>query len=125
MRDGINCLKNSITGTFSNEISYHQRCWLKYVGAYQKKSVELKFPLQHEATLQEAQTMFLDHAHQVIFDDQEISTLQGQLRDYKGIVGTYAIYTYIVGQVVLCEGDVNVKIWCWHRFLCSSSEKSE
>ena len=124
MRDQINCLINSVTDPFSSEIRYHQRCWLKYVGAYQKMSVEQKLPLLHEVTLREAQTMFLDHACQVIFDDHEIRTLQGLLRDYKSIVGTYGLPT-IGGQVELCEGDVNARVWCWHRLLCFSSEKSE
>ena len=35
-------------------------------------SVEQKLPLLHEVTLREAQTMFLDHARQVIFDDHEM-----------------------------------------------------
>ncbi len=54
-------------------------------------SVEQKLPLLHEVTLREAQTMFLDHAHQVIFDDHEIRTIQGLLRDYKSIVGAYGL----------------------------------
>ncbi len=91
MRDRINCLINSITDPFASEIRYHQKCWLKYVGAYQKMSVEQKLPLLHEVTLREAQTMFLDHARQVIFDDHEIRTIQGLLRDYKSIVGAYGL----------------------------------
>ncbi len=91
MRDRINCLINSTTDPFASAIRYHQKCWLKYVGAYQKMSVEQKLPLLHEVTLHEAQTMFLDHARQVIFDDHEIRTIQGLLRDYKSIVGAYGL----------------------------------
>ena len=36
MRDRINCLIDSITDPFSTEIRYHHRCWLRYVGAYQR-----------------------------------------------------------------------------------------
>ena len=75
MRSGINCLIDSITDPFSTE------CWLKYVGQYQKMSVEEKLPLMHDVTYREAQTMFIDHVHQVVFVDHEIITLQGLLRE--------------------------------------------
>ena len=91
MRDRINCLTDSITDPFSTEIRYHHRCWLRYVGAYQRMSDEEKLPYLHEVTLREAQTMFIDHAREVIFCDHEIRTLQGLLRDYKSIVGMYGL----------------------------------
>ena len=91
MRDRINCLIDSITDPFSTEIRYHHRCWLRYVGAYQRMSVDEKLPYLHEVTLREAQTMFIDHAREVIFCDHEIRTLQGLLRDYKSIVGMYGL----------------------------------
>lgn len=75
MRDRINCLIDSITDPFSSEIRYHHKCWLKYIGTYQKMSIEQKLPLLHDVTLREAQTMFLDHARHVIFTDHEIRTL--------------------------------------------------
>ena len=37
--------------------------------------------------------MFIDHARQVIFGDNEIRTLQGLLREYKTILGTYGLPT--------------------------------
>ena len=54
-------------------------------------SVEEKLPYLHEVTLREAQTMFIDHAREVIFCDHEIRTLQGLLRDYKSIVGMHGL----------------------------------
>ena len=91
MRDRINCLINSITDPFSTEIRYHHKCWLKYIGQYQKLSAEEKIPLMHDVTFREAQTMFIDHARQVVFVDHEIITLQGLLREYKNIMGTYGL----------------------------------
>ena len=41
MRDRINCLIDSISDPFSTEIRYHHKCWLKYIGQYQKMSVDL------------------------------------------------------------------------------------
>ena len=91
MRNRINCLIDSITYPFSTEIRYHHKCWLKYVGQYPKMSVEEKLPLMHDVTYREAQTMFIDHVRQVVFVDHEIITLQGLLREYKSIMGTYGL----------------------------------
>ena len=91
MRDRINCLIDSITDPFSTEIRYHHKCWLKYIGQYQKMSAEEKLPLMHDVTYREAQTMFIDHVRQVVFVDHEIITLQGMLREYKNIMGTYGL----------------------------------
>ena len=91
MRDRINCLIDSISDPFSTEIRYHHKCWLKYIGQYQKMSVEEKLPLMHDVTYREAQTMFIDHVRQVVFVDHEIITLQGLLREYKSIMGTYGL----------------------------------
>ena len=93
MRDRINRLIDSITDPFSTEIRYHHKCWLKYIGAYQKISVEQQHNLLNDVTFREAQTMFIDHARRVIFEDHEIRTLQGLLHDYKTIVGTYGFPT--------------------------------
>ena len=41
MRDRINCLIDSISDAFSTEIRYHHKCWLKYIGQYQKMSFDL------------------------------------------------------------------------------------
>ena len=49
---------------------------------------EQKLPLLNNVTFREAQTMFVDHARQVVFVEHEIRTLQGLLRDYQTIVGT-------------------------------------
>ena len=54
-------------------------------------SVEEKLSLMHDVTFREAQTMFIDHARQVVFVDHEIITLQGLLRKYKNIMGTYGL----------------------------------
>ena len=54
-------------------------------------SVEEKLPLMHDVTYREAQTMFIDHVRQVVFVDHEIITLQGLLRAYKSIMGTYGL----------------------------------
>ena len=51
-------------------------------------SVEEKLPLMHDVSYREAQTMFIDHVHQVVFVDHEIITLQGLLREYKSIMWT-------------------------------------
>ena len=91
MRNRINCLIDSITDPFSTEIRYHHKCGLKYVGQYQKMSVEEKLPLMHDVTYREAQTMFIDHVRQVVFVDYKIITLQGLLREYKSIMGTYGL----------------------------------
>jgi len=91
MRDRINCLIDSITDPFSTEIRYHHKCWLKYIGLYQKMSAEEKLSLMHDVTLREAKTMFIDHARQVVFVDHEITTLQGLLREYKNIMETYGL----------------------------------
>ena len=63
----------------------------KYVGQYQKMPVEEKLPLMHDVTYREAQTMFIDHVCQIVFVDHEIITLQGLLREYKSIMGTYGL----------------------------------
>ena len=76
MRDRINCLIDSITDPFLTEIRYH---WLKYVGQYQKMSVEEKLPLMHDVTYRETQTMFIDHH------------TPGLLREYKSIMWTYGL----------------------------------
>ena len=101
MRDRINCLIDSITDPFSTEIRYHQKCWFKYIGKYKKMSVEDKIPLLHDLTFCEAQTMFIDHARHVIFEDHEIRTLQGLLRDYKSILGTYGLPSMGVSRGVI------------------------
>ena len=90
MRNCINCLIDSITDPFSTEITYHNnhceyhhcnganpgtslsQCWLKYIGQYQKMSVEEKLPLMHDVTYREAQTMFIDHVPQVVYVDHKI-----------------------------------------------------
>ena len=66
MRDLINCLIDSFSDPFSTEISYHHEYWLKYIGQYQKMSVEEKLHLMHDVTNHEAQTMFIDHVRQVV-----------------------------------------------------------
>ena len=91
MLDRINCLIDSITDPFSTEIRYHHKCWLKYVGQYQKMSVEEKLPLMHDVTYRETQSMFIDHVRQVVCVDHEIITLQGLLREYKSIMWTYGL----------------------------------
>ncbi|CAB3976667.1 Hypothetical predicted protein [Paramuricea clavata] len=50
-RDRINRLIDSITDPFSTEIRYHHKCWLKYIGAYQKIPVE-----QHHERAQKNQS---------------------------------------------------------------------
>ena len=85
MTDRINCLIDTITDPFSTEIRCHHKCWLKYVGQYQKMSVEEQVPLMHDATYREAQTMFIDHVRQVVFVDHEIITLQGLQKHYGDI----------------------------------------
>ena len=54
MRNRINCLIDSITDFFLTEIRYHHKCWLMYIGQYQKISVEEKLPLMHDVTYREA-----------------------------------------------------------------------
>ena len=63
----------------------------KYVRQYQKMPVEEKLPLMHDVTYREAQTMFIDHVCHIVFVDHEIITLQGLLREYKSIMGTYGL----------------------------------
>lgn len=84
LRDRINHLIYSITDPFATEIRYHHKCWLQYIVPYQKMSIEQKVPLLHvhEVTFREAQTVFIDHARQVIITDHESRTLQGLLQDY-------------------------------------------
>ena len=50
----------------------------------------------HDVTYREAQTMFIDHVHQVVFVDHEIITLQGLLREYKSIMWTYGLPNLVV-----------------------------
>jgi len=45
----------------------------------------------HDVMFREAQTIFIDHARQVLFVDHKIITLQGLLREYKNIMGTYGL----------------------------------
>ena len=89
MRERINRLIDSVTDPFSTEIRYHHKCWLKYVGSYQKMAVEEQHNMLNQVTFREAQTMFMDHVRCVIFEEHEIRSLQSLLRDYKSIVGTY------------------------------------
>lgn len=93
MRDRINRLIDSVTDPFSTEIRYHHKCWLKYVGAYQKLSVEEQPMVLNQVTFREAQTTFLNHTRRVICESHEIRTLQGLLSDYKNIVGNYGFPT--------------------------------
>ena len=86
MRNRIKCLIDSITDPFSTEFRYHHKGWLKKVGQYQKMSEEEKLPLMHDVTY-----MFIDHVRQVVFVDHEIITLQGLLREYKSVMGTYGL----------------------------------
>lgn len=60
MRDRINRLIDSVTDPFSTEIRYHHKCWLKYVGSYQKMAVEEQQNMLNQVTLREAQTMFVE-----------------------------------------------------------------
>ena len=112
MRNRINCLIDSITDSFSTEIRYHHKCGLKCVGQYQKMSVEEKLPLKHDVTYREARTMFIDHVRQVVFVDYKIITLQGLLREYKSIMGTYGLphlgvnSSYVKEMLVHEFGDV-------------------
>ena len=93
IKDRINRLIDSTPDPFAAEIRYHRQCWQKYVVAYQRMSADKKIPLLQNLTLREAQTMFIDHARQVIFVDHEIKTLQGLLRDYQNIIGTFGFQT--------------------------------
>ena len=45
----------------------------------------------HDVTFRETQTIFIDHAYQFVFVDHKIITLQGLLREYKNIMGTYGL----------------------------------
>ncbi|MES9882370.1 MAG: hypothetical protein ABW185_15975 [Sedimenticola sp.] len=93
MRDRINKLIDATTDPYSVEIRYHHKCWLKYVVPFEKMSVEEALPLLHDVTFREAQTMFIDHAREVIFVEHEIRTVQSLLRDYQNIVGHYGFPT--------------------------------
>ena len=93
MRARINRLIDSVTDPFSTEIRYHHKCWLKYVGAYQKLSVKEQPMVLNQVTFREAQTIFLNHTRRVIFENHEIRTLKGLLSDYKNIVGNYGFPT--------------------------------
>lgn len=52
-------------------------------------SIEQKVPLLHEVAFREAQPVFIDHAHQVIFTNHESRTLQKLPWDYQSLLGTF------------------------------------
>ena len=75
MRDRINRLIDSVTDPFSTDIRYHHKCWLKYVGAYQKLPVEEQPIVLNQVTFREAQTIFLNHARRLFCENHAIRTL--------------------------------------------------
>ncbi|KAL7406316.1 hypothetical protein ABVT39_017681 [Epinephelus coioides] len=108
MRDRINCLIDSATGSYALEIRYHLKCWLKYVRNYQKMSEYDKLPHMHNVTLHEAQTIFFDHVRTVIFKEHELRSLQSLLRDYNSITcqcdfPTSGVKSSYINHIPTCE----------------------
>ena len=69
--------------------------------------------------------MLIDHARQVIFCDHEIGTLQGLLRDYKSILGTYGLLTLgmkssYVKEVLVREFSAGIGF-----YVCPQKNQSE
>ena len=52
-----------------------------------------KTPLMQNITLRDAQTVFLDHAKSVTFDEHELRSLQSLLSDYRHKVSRYGFAT--------------------------------
>ena len=91
MRERLNTLIDSIPDAytaFGIEIRYHRECWRKYLSDLKHLTDETSQHLQR-VNLREAQCIFFQHIHQVIFQDHEFRTLQGLLKDYKRIISNY------------------------------------
>ena len=89
MKERIVRLINSIQDPFATEIRYHEKCWLKYVTNNPGRE---NFHME-KVDLQTAKNFYFSHVQIVIFEEHEISTVQGLLADYKTIVGNYGFST--------------------------------
>ena len=91
MRERLDTLTYSIPDAqtaFGIEIRYHRQCWRKYISDQKPLTDEIAQHLQR-VTLREAQVLFFQHVREVIFQDHELRTLQGLLKDYTRIISNY------------------------------------
>ena len=94
MRDRINCVIDyAADDSFTLEIRYHHKCWLKYVRKHQLMSYDDKVPQMQNVTLGEAHTIFFEHIRLVIFQEHELRSLQSLHHDYRSIVSRYVFKT--------------------------------
>ena len=73
---------------FAVEIRYHRGCWRKYVSDHKPLRDETAQHLQR-VKLMEAHSILFYYVRQVIFDNNELRTLQGLLIDYKRIISNF------------------------------------
>ena len=89
MKERIVRLIDSTEDPFAAEIRYHEKYWLKYTNIKQARE---NFHTEN-VDLHAAQNIFFSHVQKVIFEEQEIRTVQGLLADHKIIVGDYGFST--------------------------------
>ena len=84
----------STNDPFAANIGYHKKCWDKYISNSNFTDSD-KIHLQNVSLL-DARSLFFRHVDDVIFNQNEIRTLQSLLLDYKSIVSNHG---YDVGDI--------------------------
>ena len=87
-RRRITCLINATTDACAADISYHEKCWTRYVLPTVMFGLDAHL---HDINLDDGRRLFFRHVDEVIFKKKEIRALQWLLSEYKLIIGDYGI----------------------------------
>ena len=86
MRNRTLAVIDSTPDPFACEIRYHYSCLKKYIHTWQQNDSWLHI---QQVRLSEVKQLFFQHIREVIFEQNELRTLQGLLSDYKSLLSNF------------------------------------